>query len=59
MDAVSSHRTELIVNESDFVCTDERRLNCPSFNLKFKCGQFNRLSSVHTKSFSFPINFSL
>ena len=37
IDAVSSYRTELIVNESDFVCTDERRLNCPSFNLKFKC----------------------
>ena len=34
MDAVSSYRTELIGNESDFVCADERRINCHSFNLK-------------------------
>ena len=26
MDAVSSYRTELIGNESDFVCSDDRRL---------------------------------
>ena len=25
MDAVSSYRTELIGNESDFVCSDDRR----------------------------------
>ena len=37
MDAVSSYRTELIGNESDFVCADERRLNCHSLNLKFQC----------------------
>ena len=37
IDAVSSYRTELIGNESDFVCADERRLNCHSFNHKVQC----------------------
>ena len=37
MDAVSSYRPKLIGNQSDFVCADERRLNCHGFNLKFQC----------------------